>query len=309
MQAEYYSDKSIAVYGDTKPWASNLRSLGGKFNGNLRGRPGWIFPRSRESELMQFIDQVNSGQVAAPSQPTMVPFGSTQSGMTPQASMMRLQLAQPFQQSVQPLAPFPQQSVQPLAPFPQQQVQPLSPYHQQSAQTSPSYQQQIQAPSFYPQQSMAPQQSMVPQQPMIPQQSMAPQQSMVPPQQTSPSPQLPIRRLEPEPVEVHQQQAAAVNYPNLFTAADGLQYQIVLYTTPAPSVGQNVSLIIGDNVSDHTVSVIESASYPIDSILLSSTQETDSDGEPIVSRAVIVSGEWKIQGMQDDHTLTFHPLE
>ena len=68
---EDYSEKAIAVFGDTKPISDRLGAIqGSKFNPCLRGigenkRPGWIFPKTRRSEvetLLQTIQQeVKSG--------------------------------------------------------------------------------------------------------------------------------------------------------------------------------------------------------------------------------------------------------
>lgn len=38
-----YSEKAIAVYGDTKSIKDKLKSLGGRFNPRLREGTGWIF--------------------------------------------------------------------------------------------------------------------------------------------------------------------------------------------------------------------------------------------------------------------------
>ena len=46
-----YSEKAIAVIGDTKPLADKLKKLGGKFNGKLRCGAGWIFSKKRENEV------------------------------------------------------------------------------------------------------------------------------------------------------------------------------------------------------------------------------------------------------------------
>ena len=63
---EDYSEKAIAVFGDTKPISERLGAIqGSKFNPCLRGvgenkRPGWIFPKTRRSEvesLLQAIQQ------------------------------------------------------------------------------------------------------------------------------------------------------------------------------------------------------------------------------------------------------------
>ena len=40
ISLEKYSDKCYAVFGDTKEHKDQLKELGGKFNNNLKGRPG-----------------------------------------------------------------------------------------------------------------------------------------------------------------------------------------------------------------------------------------------------------------------------
>lgn len=46
-----YSDKAIAVTGDTRKIAAELRALGGRFNPRLTCGPGWIFPAKKRAEL------------------------------------------------------------------------------------------------------------------------------------------------------------------------------------------------------------------------------------------------------------------
>jgi hypothetical protein len=47
IKAIKYSERSIAIYGDTKPIKEQLKAAGGKFNAFLtiegRKQPGWIF--------------------------------------------------------------------------------------------------------------------------------------------------------------------------------------------------------------------------------------------------------------------------
>ena len=54
-----YSEKAIAVYGDTKPIKDKLLSLGGKFNMNLTisgvKRPGWIFSKKHRAAIEDLI--------------------------------------------------------------------------------------------------------------------------------------------------------------------------------------------------------------------------------------------------------------
>lgn len=57
-----YSEKAIAVFGDTKPIKEKLSDLGGKFNNylNYRGekKPGWIFSKKKEVELKRELNLV-----------------------------------------------------------------------------------------------------------------------------------------------------------------------------------------------------------------------------------------------------------
>ena len=46
-----YSEKALAVVGNTKPIAGTLKALGGRFNFRLSCGAGWIFSKSKETEL------------------------------------------------------------------------------------------------------------------------------------------------------------------------------------------------------------------------------------------------------------------
>lgn len=50
-----YSEKAIAVVGDTKPIAGQLKDLGGRFNFRLSCGAGWIFPKNKENEVRAFL--------------------------------------------------------------------------------------------------------------------------------------------------------------------------------------------------------------------------------------------------------------
>ena len=50
-----YSEKAIAVIGDTKPLKDVLKSLGGKFNFRLKCGAGWIFPKTKIDEVRAAI--------------------------------------------------------------------------------------------------------------------------------------------------------------------------------------------------------------------------------------------------------------
>lgn len=64
MQIEAYGPKSFAVYGHTAPYGDILRSLDGKPNSNLRGRPGWIFKNIEYPRVEAFVAQANAGAIA-----------------------------------------------------------------------------------------------------------------------------------------------------------------------------------------------------------------------------------------------------
>jgi len=50
-----YSERAIAVIGNTKPIKEDLKALGGRFNFRLTCGPGWIFPKSKESDVKNLI--------------------------------------------------------------------------------------------------------------------------------------------------------------------------------------------------------------------------------------------------------------
>lgn len=52
-----YSDKSIAVYGDTYPLKDDLKRLGGRFNSRLSCGPGWIFSKNKLSDVAALINK------------------------------------------------------------------------------------------------------------------------------------------------------------------------------------------------------------------------------------------------------------
>ena len=51
LQVVDYSEKAVAVIGDTKPHAGKLKELGGRFNARLKCGAGWIFSKKKEAAL------------------------------------------------------------------------------------------------------------------------------------------------------------------------------------------------------------------------------------------------------------------
>jgi hypothetical protein len=50
-----YSEKAIAVVGDTKSIKDELKKMGGRFNFRLSCGAGWIFPKSKQDEIKAFL--------------------------------------------------------------------------------------------------------------------------------------------------------------------------------------------------------------------------------------------------------------
>ena len=59
IQIIQYSEKSIAVIGDTKPIKDKLKELGGSFNFRLSCGAGWIFPMSKLNALQTSLGSQN----------------------------------------------------------------------------------------------------------------------------------------------------------------------------------------------------------------------------------------------------------
>lgn len=55
VQVIEYSDKAIAVIGETYPIREKLGALGGKFNKFLKCGAGWIFPKTKLEELQAVL--------------------------------------------------------------------------------------------------------------------------------------------------------------------------------------------------------------------------------------------------------------
>ncbi len=51
-----YSEKAIAVIGDTKPIKDKLKDLGGKWNNRLTCGPGWVFSKKRTEEVINALN-------------------------------------------------------------------------------------------------------------------------------------------------------------------------------------------------------------------------------------------------------------
>ena len=60
-----YSDRSIAVFGNTKPIKEELKSLGGRFNKYLKQnemtKAGWIFPMKSKADVEEVLSNITNG--------------------------------------------------------------------------------------------------------------------------------------------------------------------------------------------------------------------------------------------------------
>lgn len=51
LQLVDYSEKAVAIIGNTRDYVAKLKELGGRFNGKLKCGAGWVFSKKREPEL------------------------------------------------------------------------------------------------------------------------------------------------------------------------------------------------------------------------------------------------------------------
>lgn len=56
LQIVDYSEKAIALIGDTKTIKDQLKRMGGRFNPRLSCGIGWIFPKSKLAEVQKFVE-------------------------------------------------------------------------------------------------------------------------------------------------------------------------------------------------------------------------------------------------------------
>ena len=65
-----YSEKAIAVFGNTKDIKDHLAALGGKFNPSLKQNDervaGWVFPNSKKEEVRKIITSFSQGTLGEP---------------------------------------------------------------------------------------------------------------------------------------------------------------------------------------------------------------------------------------------------
>jgi len=63
-----YTEKSIVVRGDTKPYKSHFQGLRGLWNANLTDETGskfggWIYPKKQTNDVLDLVDRINAGEV------------------------------------------------------------------------------------------------------------------------------------------------------------------------------------------------------------------------------------------------------
>ena len=113
-----YSDKAIVVRGDTKDHKEELKTLGGKYNANLRDGAGWIFSKKNEDKVLSYIASGNLDDKPKKSSSTADLMGSIESALkamdlnerlTFLSNVTRLASSQPL---VKPVADRPVTKVQ-----------------------------------------------------------------------------------------------------------------------------------------------------------------------------------------------------
>jgi hypothetical protein len=69
-----YSEKAIALFGDSTDYKVHILNAGGKYNPSLRHneqrQAGWIFPKTKKAEIEKLVNQIKSGSIEEKSTPT-----------------------------------------------------------------------------------------------------------------------------------------------------------------------------------------------------------------------------------------------
>lgn len=55
LQLHDYSERAIALTGDTKPIKDDLKKLGGRYNPRLKCGAGWIFSNKARERVEEFL--------------------------------------------------------------------------------------------------------------------------------------------------------------------------------------------------------------------------------------------------------------
>jgi len=59
MELKEYSDKSFCIFGEnTKEYKEELKSIGGKWNSNLKYGPGWIFSNKNKVKVQEWLKKI-----------------------------------------------------------------------------------------------------------------------------------------------------------------------------------------------------------------------------------------------------------
>jgi len=108
----------------------------------------------------------------------------------------------------------------------------------------------------------------------------------------------------PKPVAPLAPLAATASYPNRFTAADNLTYQIIILTVPEPQLNQNFEFSYTQDLEKNTITGKVSAilhSNPVDSVEL---KVPGPEGEEAtIYHGILAAGIWKIQEYLSDFDL------
>ena len=60
-----YSERAIALFGETSLYKDNISAIGGKFNPSLKSNDkklaGWIFPKSKKSDVERLLNSIKEG--------------------------------------------------------------------------------------------------------------------------------------------------------------------------------------------------------------------------------------------------------
>ncbi len=67
-----YSEKALAIFGNTKAYRDAITAIGGKFNPSLKKGDdrdaGWVFPKAKKAVVEKLVNDINAGKVSQSAQ-------------------------------------------------------------------------------------------------------------------------------------------------------------------------------------------------------------------------------------------------
>jgi hypothetical protein len=312
MEVIDYSEKSVAIIGETKEWIEELKQIGGRFNRNLKvgenSVPGWIFTKKKEDIVREFVEKSNSEQKNLPDMNKEKPLQNKKSNAninlpvgenkievinyTPK-SLAIIGDTRVWSENIKELGgKFNRnlkvgESVVPGWIFSKNKEDVVKQFVENANSTKLEPMRKTSPSAGMSQYVSSSQQNI---KYGIKSSSLNNNDNVVQNEMLT-------------PVTILKHQSFTINYPTIFTSSDGLTYQVSIM--PLPKIGQQVTLLFAGESLNYEIIALENDEPPHHNAIISSLP--DDGTEPTQSPISVISGMWKVTGFEEEHTLIFHP--